>query len=59
MGRKTLRDWLRDNPPPDAQKLAEQYGGLSRIPVKKWQEFDRAQRKWQKQRLAQARREVQ
>jgi hypothetical protein len=53
---RSLEQWLKENPPPNAQALAEKFGGLSKIPVNEWQRFDRAKRKWEKQRLAQARR---
>jgi hypothetical protein len=40
-------EWVKKYPPPDLQALAERYGGLSRVPVEAWREFDAAKLKWE------------
>ena len=40
-------EWIKRYPPPDLQALAERYGGLSRVPVEAWREFDAAKERWE------------
>ena len=39
-------EWRRQNPEPDLQALAEQYGGLGNVPPEAWADFDRAREEW-------------
>ena len=43
-------EWIKKYPPPDLQQLAERYGGLSRVPVEAWKEFDAAKAEWELRR---------
>jgi hypothetical protein len=39
--------WIKVHPPPDLQQLAEQYGGLGRVPAHAWAAYDHAMAIWQ------------
>ena len=44
--REPFAEWLRENPPPDLQVLAETYAGLSNVPDHAWREHQRALDEW-------------
>ena len=44
---KTFDEWIKDNPPPDVQALAEKYGGLGLVPHEEWVRWDKELRDWQ------------
>ena len=43
---QSFDEWLKQNPPPDLQALAAEYGGLGNVPPKAWAEFDREREAW-------------
>jgi hypothetical protein len=46
-----LTEWEHRHPQPDAQQLAERYGGYSKVPVEHWSRFDRLIVAWRKARM--------
>jgi hypothetical protein len=49
---ESFEQWIKQNPPPDLQALAERYGGLGRVPPEEWQRFDEAKEAWERRRRA-------
>jgi DNA N-6-adenine-methyltransferase (Dam) len=47
--------WLKDNPPPDLQRLVDRYGGHSKVPPEAWADFDRAKVSWEVKRKSRLR----
>jgi hypothetical protein len=38
MKTKSFGEWLKENPPPDLQALADRYGGIGNVPDEAWAE---------------------
>ena len=48
---ESFPEFLAQDPPPDLQALATEFGGLSEVPIERWHEFQRARRDWNMRRL--------
>jgi hypothetical protein len=47
---QSYSDWLKHNPTPDLQKLAEEWDGLGRVPEAIMQTFEAARAEWETKR---------
>ena len=43
---RSFEDWLKDNPAPDLQALAAEFGGLGNVPDERMEQFVQASKQW-------------